>query len=316
MKVLVAGSSGVIGRRLIQQLIANGHRVIALTRSSHKAAILRMAGTDPVIADGLNRAAVLDAVQQTKPDAVVHEMTSLTGVKNLRDFDRAFAATNRLRTEGTDYLLEAAKSAGAQLFVGQSYAGWTFARAGSRLKTEDDPFDANPPASQKESLQAIQYLEKTILSAEGIKGVVLRYANLYGPGTSIAPNGDIVKAVRKRMLPIIGDGAGVWSFIHIDDAVDATVAAIKRGEPGLFNIGDDEPAPAVVWLPELARAVNAKPPMKIPLWLGRIVGGEALVSMMTRMRGMSNAKAKRELNWQPRYKSWREGFRTGLGNRS
>jgi 2-alkyl-3-oxoalkanoate reductase len=312
MRVFVAGASGAVGKRLVPLLIASGYDVAAMTRSPQKTAALRAAGADPVVADGLDRTAVVHAVMRAEPEVVIHQMTALSGVTSFRKFDDEFALTNRLRTEGTDHLLEAARAAGVRRIIAQSYGNWNYERTGSGLKTEADPFDPNPPANQRKSLAAIRYLEDAVIGAAGIEGIALRYANLYGPGTGFAVDGAIVKLVRKRRLPIVGDGGGVWSFIHIDDAVAATVAAIEHGAPGIYNIVDDDPAPVAVWLPELARVLGAKPPWRVPVWLGRLAAGEVGVSMMTQIRGTSNAKAKRELAWQPRYKSWRDGFRTGL----
>ena len=221
--------------------------------------------------------------------------------------------TNQLRTEGTDNLLAGARAAGTRRFIAQSFGNWDYARSGSGLKTEESALDPNPPEQQQKSLAAIRYLEAAVTGAEDIEGIALRYGNLYGPGTSIALDGDIVATVRKRGLPLVGDGAGVWSFIHAEDAASAAVAAIEHGAPGVYNVCDDEPAPVSVWLPELARAVGAKPPFRVPVWLARPLIGEVGVSMMTQIRGASNAKARRELGWQPRYKTWREGFRKGLG---
>jgi nucleoside-diphosphate-sugar epimerase len=312
MRVFVAGASGAVGKRLIPLLIAGGYDVAAMTRSPEKTDALRVAGAEPVVADGLDRTAVMQAVMRTEPEVVIHQMTALTGVTSFRKFDDEFALTNRLRTEGTDHLLEAARAAGVRRIIAQSYGNWNYERTGSGVKTEADPFDPHPPANQRKSLEAIRYLEDAVIGAAGIEGIALRYANLYGPGTGFAVDGDIVKLVRKRRLPIIGDGGGVWSFIHIDDAAAATVAAIEHGAPGAYNIVDDDPAPVAVWLPELARVLGAKPPWRVPVWLGRLASGEVGVSMMTQIRGTSNAKAKRELGWQLRYKSWRDGFRTGL----
>jgi nucleoside-diphosphate-sugar epimerase len=237
-------------------------------------------------------------------------------VKNYAKFDEEFALTNRLRTEGTDYLLAAARTVGARRFIAQSYGNWNYARTGPKtgLKTEEDPLDPTPPRHQQQSLQAIRYLENAVvIAADGIEGVALRYGNLYGPGTGFALDGDIVATVRTRGFPIVGDGAGVWSFIHVDDAAAATVAAIQRGVPGVYNVADDEPAPVRTWLPALAQAVGAKPPRHIPAWLGRLVIGEVGMSMMTQIRGVSNTNARRELDWTPYYATWRQGFRTGLG---
>lgn len=316
MKVLVAGATGAIGKRLVPQLVARGDEVIALTHSPNHAASLRAAGAEPVVADALDRSAVMHALLQAAPEVVVHELTALAGARNYRRFDDEFALTNRLRIQGTDYLLAAARAVGARRFIAQSFGNWNYARTGSGSvpKTEDDPLDPHPPRNQQQTLQAIRYLEQAVLNAEGIEGVALRYGNLYGPGTGFAADGgEIVAMVRKRAFPIVGDGGGVWSFIHVDDAASATIAAMLQGAPGVYNIADDEPAPVRVWLPELALTIGAKPPLHIPTWLGRLMVGEVGVSLMTQIRGASNAKAKRELGWKPCYSTWRQGFRTGLG---
>ena len=313
MKVFAAGATGAMGRRLVPQLVTMGYEVVAMTRSEQKAGALRAMGAEPVVADALDRDAVVEAVRRAAPQAVIHQLTGLAGAASFKHFDREFALTNRLRTEGTDYLLEGAQAAGARRFIAQSYGNWNYERTGTGLKTEEDPFDPSPPANQVKSLGAIRYVESAVLGAAGIEGVALRYGNFYGPGTGIAADGDIVAQVRKRRLPLVGDGAGVWSFVHIDDAASAAVAALGHGAPGVYNIADDEPAPVAAWLPELAAAVGAKPPRHVPVLIGRLAAGEVGVSMMTRIRGTSNAKARRELGWAPRYPSYREGFRRGLG---
>jgi nucleoside-diphosphate-sugar epimerase len=236
-------------------------------------------------------------------------MTALAGKPDLRHFDRMFATTNQLRTAGTDYLIRAAQQAGARRLIVQSYAGWPNIREGGAVKTEEDPLDPNPPKWQRQSMAAFLHLEQVVPAAEGLEGVVLRYGSLYGPGTGMTSS-EVVELLRKRQFPIVGDGAGVWSFIHVADAVSATVAALERGAPGIYNVVDDDPAPAAEWIPHLAKAIGAKPPRRVPVWLGRILAGEVPVSMMTRIRGSSNAKAKRELDWEPRHPSWREGFAT------
>ncbi|HEX8744505.1 MAG TPA: NAD(P)-dependent oxidoreductase [Thermoleophilaceae bacterium] len=312
MKVFVAGATGAVGKRLVPLLVARGHSVVGMTRSPEKADALRALGAEPAVADGLDRNAVIEQVTRARPDVLVHQLTALADLKSFRRFDRDFALTNRLRTEGTDYLLEAALAAGARRFVAQSYGNWNYERSGDGLKTEEDPLDPSPPPNQAESLAAIRYLEQAVTEAAEIDGLALRYGNFYGPGTGLALDGDLVALVRKRRLPIVGDGAGVWSFAHVDDVATATIAALERGAPGTYNVADDEPAPVAEWLPELARVVGAKPPRRVPVWLGRLAAGEVGVSMMTRIRGASNAKVKRELAWQPRYASWREGFRRGL----
>jgi nucleoside-diphosphate-sugar epimerase len=311
MKVFVAGAGGAIGGRLIPLLTAGGDDVVAMTRSPGKADALRALGAEPVIADALSRESVMQAVVRTEPDAVVHELTALTSIKSLKNFDREFELTNRLRTEGTDHLLEAASAVGARRFIAQSFGNWIYGRSGTALKTEEDPLDPNPPAKQLRSLQAIQYLESAVVAAGGI---ALRYGGFYGPGTDLAQTGTFADLVRKRRLPIIGNGAGVWTFVHIDDAAAATVAALRRGDAGIYNVVDDEPVAVREWLPYLAKALGAKPPRRVPVWLGRIAAGEVGVSMMTQIRGSSNAKARRELDWAPRWRSYKEGFRDGLAD--
>jgi nucleoside-diphosphate-sugar epimerase len=313
-KVFVAGASGAIGRRLVPLLVQRGYAVVAMSRHFVNADRLRALGAEPVLADGLDRDAVLQAVMRAEPDAVIHEMTALDGVTSVRRFDSAFAVTNRLRTEGTDHLLEAARAAGAHRFLAQSYGNLGHDPRGNRAARESDPLEPDPPAQQRHSFAAVRHLERAVPHADGLTGIVLRYASLYGPGTALATDGVIVRLLRKRRFPIIGDGAGVLSFIHVDDAAAATVAALEHAEPGIYNIADDDPAPVSVWLPELARALGTKPPRHVPVWLARLAAGQVGVSMMTRAHGASNAKAKRELGWQPAYASWRQGFRLGLAD--
>ena len=307
MKVFVAGAAGAIGSRLVPQLVSHGHEVVATTRSPGKAAGLRALGAEVVVLDGLDGGAVGEAVGRAAPDAIVHQMTALSGKPDLRRFDRWFATTNRLRTTGTEHLLAAAKAAGVGKFVAQSYTGWTNIREGGLVKSEDDPLDADPAKWQRESMAAIRFVENAVPAAE-LEGIVLRYGNFYGPGASDS----LVELVRKRKFPIVGDGAGVWSWLHIDDAAAATVAALERGTRGVYNIVDDDPAPVSVWLPYLADAVGAKRPMHVPVWLGRQAAGEVPVRWMTQGRGSSNEKAKRMLDWRPAWATWRDGFRHGL----
>jgi 2-alkyl-3-oxoalkanoate reductase len=308
MRVFVAGAAGAIGRQLLPQLAAHRHQVTAATRSPGQLTLLRELGAEPVVVDGLDAMAVGEAVARAEPEAVIHQMTSLAGAQNLRHFDQTFAVTNRLRTEGTDHLLAAAAAAGVRRFVAQSYTGWPNIRAGTSVKSEEDPLDPDPPTEQRETLAAIIYLERAVQAATAMRPVVLRYGSLYGPGAS----DDLVGLVRKRRVPVIGDGAGIWSFLHIHDAAAATVAALEHGEPGVYNVVDDEPASVAEWLPFLARSVGAKPPRRVPVWLGRLAAGEVGVSMMTQIRGSSNAKAQRELGWRPAWPSWRQGFSGGL----
>ncbi len=305
MRVFITGATGAIGKSLVPMLVANGHEVTGTTTTQAKLAQLRDAGAEGVVLDALDRDAVLATVRAAEPDVVVHEATGLAGIGNPRKMADEFGPTNRLRTEGTDYLLEAAQAVGARM-VAQSFAGWPFARKGGPVKDEDAPLDTDPPAAMRDILGAIRHLESAVVAADGI---VLRYGGFYGPGTGFAPDGAQTKAVLKRQFPIVGDGGGVWSLIHIEDAASATVAAIERGKPGLYNVVDDEPAPVRDFLPVLADALGAKPPRRLPAWLVRLFAGEAMVVMLTDIRGASNAKAKRELGWSPSRPSWREGFR-------
>ena len=308
MKVFLAGGSGAIGMRLVPRLVANGHDVVATTTSERKLAALREAGAEAVVLDVLDRNAVIAAVMRADPEVVIHQATALSDLSTFRNLDKQFALTNRLRKEGTDNLLEAARAAGARRFIAQSFTGWPNEKKGRMIKTEDDPLDADPLPHARQSIDAIKYVEKVVTEATDIEGLVLRYGGFYGPGTSVDQDGTHAKAVRKRQFPIVGDGTGVWSFIHIEDAAAATALAVERGAPGLYNIVDDDPAPVGEWLPVLAGALGAPPPRHAPVWLGRLLAGSIAVSMMTEMRGSSNAKAKRELGWQPRYSSWRAGF--------
>jgi nucleoside-diphosphate-sugar epimerase len=310
MKVFVAGSTGAIGKRLVPRLVAAGYDVAAMTRSEGNARLLRAAGAEPVVADGLDRVGVMQAVMRSEPDAVIHEMTALSGITSLRNFDKAFARTNRLRVEGTDHLLEAARAAGAQRFIVQSFGNW-YERDGTGAKSEDAPFIV-PPRHQRQSFTAIRHLERAVLAAPELTGVVLRYGSLYGPGTNVSPDGEIATMLRKRRFPIVGDGGAVWSLLHVDDAATAAIAALESADPGVYNIADDEPAPVSEWLPVLASSLGAEPPRHVPVWLARIAGGEASVALMTRVCGGSNAKAKRELGWEPLYPTWRDGFRNGM----
>jgi len=307
MRVFLAGATGAIGKRLVPQLVASGHRVTATTRSADKAELLRRLGADPVVVDGLDPVGIGEAVVRAEPEAIIHQMSALAGTPDMKHFDRWFAVTNELRTHGTEHLLAAASASGVGRFVAQSYTNWSNIREGGPLKDESDPLDPNPPKHQSQTLAAIRFLETAVLDAP-LEGIVLRYGNFYGPGASES----LVELVRKRKMPVVGDGGGIWSWTHVDDAATATVAALERGRPGVYNVVDDDPASVAEWLPYLAEVVGAKKPMGVPVWLGRLAAGEVGVSMMTQIRGSSNAKAKRELGWQPRWGSWRDGFRDGL----
>jgi nucleoside-diphosphate-sugar epimerase len=307
MRVFVAGATGVMGRQLVPRLLAGGHQVIGMTRTEAKQAELWDLGAEPVVADALDPDQVAEAVAQARPEVIVHQLTAIGGL-DMRHFDRDFAMTNRLRTEGTDHLLAAGRAVGVERFVAQSYTSWPYARTGGAVKTEDDPLDPAPAREMRESLAAIRHLEAAVIGAEWTEGIVLRYGGFYGPGTSMAPGGEQFELVRKRRIPVVGDGGGIWSFVHVADAAEATVAAVERGRRGIYNVVDDEPAPVAVWLPALAQAIGAPKPWRVPRWVGRLLAGEAGAVMMTETRGASNAKAKRELGWQPRHASWRAGF--------
>jgi 2-alkyl-3-oxoalkanoate reductase len=308
MRILVAGATGAIGLNLVPQLVASGHTVVGTTRTAAKADIIRRMGAEAAIADGLDAPSIRATVLAAKPDVVIDEMTDLAAVTDLRHFDRAFATTNRLRTEGTDFLLAAAREAGVKRFIAQSFCGWTYGRGGEAIKTEADALDADPPQELRPTLEAIRYLERTVAGSTSLEGIVLRYGSFYGPDTGMLSRA-MIDQVRHRRVPLIGGGGGLWSFIHVEDAASATLAAVERGVPGnIYNIVDDEPAPVSAWLPALATLVGARPPIRVPAWLGRLFAGEHLVSMMTEVRAGSNAKAKRELGWEPAHPSWRQGF--------
>jgi nucleoside-diphosphate-sugar epimerase len=309
MRVLVAGAGGAVGRRLVPQLVERGHAVVATTRQQGKLGELRALGAEAVVMNGLDAASVGEVVARAEPEAIVHQMTALAGASDLKHFDEAFAVTNELRTRGTEHLLAAAEAVGTRRFVAQGYTGWPYSRSGSGTKSEDEPFDRNPPApSMRRTLDALVRQEELVRSAP-LDGVVLRYGSFYGPGAS----DDLVELVRARKLPLVGDGAGVWSWIHVDDAAAAAVAAVEGDATGAFNVCDDAPAPVADWLPYLATAVGAKPPRHVPVWLARLLAGEAVAALMTRVRGASNAKARSELAWEPHWATWRQGFRDGLG---
>jgi len=320
MKVFVAGATGVLGRKLVPQLVARGHEVVGMTRSTAKKDLVRSLGARPVVADALDPDAVAQAVASAEPEVIVHELTALSGKMSIRDArhpDRSPMAkmTNRLRTEATDHLLAAGRAVGARRFVAQSFGAFRWARSGAPVQTEADPLDPDPPAPLRPVVEGLLYLEEAVTTIEWGEGLVLRYGGFYGPGTSVsrAPDAVMAAPIRKRQFPVIGDGGGVWSHIHIEDAAGATAVAVERGPAGIYYIVDDEPASVGEWLPVLASALDAKPPRRIPRWLGRLAAGEAATVMMTEARGASNAKAKRELGWQLRYPSWRVGFPQGLG---
>ena len=309
MRVFVAGATGVMGRQLMPRLLEAGHRVAGMTRTESKRAELWDLGVQPVVADALDPEQVAAAVAEAQPDVIVHELTAI-GVFDPRNFDRAFAATNRLRTEGTDHLLSAGQAVGVRRFVAQSYAAWPYARIGGPVKSEDDPLDPAPPRHMRESLAAIRHLEEAVLGADWTEGIVLRYGAFYGPGTSMSPGSEQLEMIRKRKFPVVGDGGGLWSFVHVADAAEATMAAIEHGRRGVYNVVDDEPAAVADWLPALAQQIGAPRPRRVPRLVGRLFAGEAGAVMMTEIRGASNAKAKRELGWCPQHSSWRQGFAT------
>ena len=307
MRVFVTGATGALGRHLVPALVAAGHEVIATTRTPSKAGRLREVGAEPVVVDGLDREAVIAAVRAAVPEVIVHEMTALAGMRSFRNPDKLFAATNELRTRGTDNLLAAAAEAGTRRVIAQSYAGAGPDKRPGPVKTEDDPLDSRPIPSTAQGLAAIRHVEE-VVPAGAPEGIVLRYGGFYGPGASEP----LLDLVRKRRVPVIGGGTGIWSFIEITDAAAATLAAVERGAPGVYNVADDDPAPVADWLPYLARVAGAKPPLRLPAWLGRLLAGDFVVAQMTSARGSSNMKARKELDWEPRYASWREGFRAWI----
>jgi nucleoside-diphosphate-sugar epimerase len=291
----------------VPQLAAAGYQVSGTTRSAAKADGLRALGADPFVLDTLDGAAVGEAVAKAEPEVVVFEATALAENIDLRKFQQTFAATDKLRTTGLDNVMAAAAAQGVRRFIAQSYAGWPNIRTGGPVKTEEDPFDPDPPAAQRQALNAIMHLERVVTTAP-LEGLALRYGNLYGPGSSEV----MVSMLKRRRVPLIGDAGGIWSFLHVTDAAAATVTAIGGGARGIYNIVDDEPAPVAEWLPVLASAAGAKPPWHLPAWIGKLAAGEAAMSMFTQVRGSSNAKAKAELGWQPIWPTWRDGFMYGL----
>jgi nucleoside-diphosphate-sugar epimerase len=307
MRVFVTGATGALGRHLVPGLVAAGHEVTATTRTPGKVAGLREAGATAVVLDGLDREAVTAAVLAAEPEVIVHEMTALADMRSLRNMDKVFAKTNELRTTGTDNLLSAASLVGTRRVIAQS-AERANARAGGPVKSEEDPLDPRPVPSARQTVEAMRHVETTVPAAVP-EGLVLRYGTFYGPGASDF----LLTAVRKRQMPVIGGGTGMWSFIEMTDAAAATVAAIEHGAPGIYNVTDSDPAPVSEWLPYLAEVLGAKPPMRLPAWVGRLLAGEFVVVQMTTARGSSNDKARKELGWEPRYASWREGFRAWVG---
>jgi 2-alkyl-3-oxoalkanoate reductase len=315
MKVFVAGATGALGKQLVPMLVAEGHEVTGMTRTPAKRDLIRELGARPAVADALDPEAVARVVAEAEPEVVVHELTAIDASSFSRSLDKMFATTNRLRTEGTDHLLAAARAVGARRFIAQSFAGWAFMRTGGMIKTEEDPVETNPPKSISQTVGALNHVESAVIGADGIEGLALRYGGFYGPGTSLGvnPDGEQVEMIRKRRWPMVGDGAGILSLVHIQDAAAATFAAIDHGAPGPYNVVDDDPAPMAEVIPEIARVIGAQPPRHMPRWLGRLLAGEGMTIMMTELRGASNAKAKRELGWELRYPSWRIGIREGLG---
>jgi len=312
MRVLLAGATGALGHFLGPALVRAGHQTWGTTRNAAGFGKVAALGLRPVAMDGLDAESVLGAVEESQPDVIVHQLTALSGGIDLRHFDRSFAVTNQLRTEGTDHLLNAARKFGVRRVVAQSYTGWTNPRSGGPVADETVGLDPDPPKQVVETIAAIAHVEGAVAGAGDLEGVVLRYGGFYGPGTGISIGGEMLDVVRKRQLPVVGSGAGISSFVHIVDAAAATAIAVERGAAGLYNIVDDDPAPASEWIPGLAAAVGAKPPWHLPAWLARPLIGQHGINVMTLARGSANGKARAELGWTLTYPSWREGFRTGL----
>ena len=307
MRVLVIGAGGAIGSRLVPELRKSGHEAVGSSRSEAHAAGLRSLGAEPIVLDALDASATREAVAAARPDAIVYQATALAGDIDFTHIDRSFGATNRLRTEGLDNVLAAAKAARVSRLVAQSYAPERYAREGGWVKTEDDPLDSNPVPGMGQTVAAMNYLDQTVTAAGGI---ALRYGAFYGDDNVL------LAAVRAGKYPVVGDGEGVMSFIHLEDAAAATVCALEHEGPAIYNIVDDEPARLSEWLPELAQILGAKPPRHYPKLLARLFAGEGAVVMATQTRGASNGKAKRELDWKPTYASWRDGFAAAYGNRA
>ena len=312
MKVFLAGATGAIGKRLTPLLVAAGHSVTGTTRHPNKVDSIRAVGAIPVVVDALNASEVLEAVQRAKPDVIIHELTAIPTKLNLRRFDKEFASTNRLRSEGTDNLVAAARKVGCRRFIAQSFAVWPYARTGGWVKTEEDPLISSPEPAIRQTLEAIRHVESTVVEDRTIEGIILRYGAFYGPGTALGEGGSFLEDIRRGRMPIVGKGTGYWSFLHIDDAASATLAAVEANASGIYNICDDEPAPVSQWLPFLANALGAKVPRHIPRWLGRIAIGRHGVAWMTEIRGASNQKAKSLLRWKLKWPTWRLGFLHGL----
>ena len=308
MRVFLAGATGVIGRRLLPRLLEAGHDVTAMTRREDRAAALREAGAMPAVCDVLDAEGVRAAVAAAQPEVVVHELTDLPQALDPRKMEKQLAANDRIRTEGTRNLVAAAVAAGASRMVAQSIA-FAYAPTGEGLKREDDPLWDDAPWPWSRSVAALRELDDAVTNTDGVEGLVLRYGFFYGPGSAYAPGGHYAREVRRRRFPVVGRGSGVFSFVHVDDAADATVAAVERGSPGIYNVVDDEPAPAREWLPAYAEAIGAKRPRRVPRFLARLLAGEYAVMLSTELRGASNERAKSELGWTPRYPSWRQGFR-------
>jgi 2-alkyl-3-oxoalkanoate reductase len=307
MKVFVAGSTGVIGRMLLPVLQDEGHEVAALVRNPENGRAVEKMGAKAVLADALKKEELTAAIQKAEPEVIIHQLTAIPKDLDFKKLDEQFVLTNRLRTEVLDTMIAAGQLVGTRRFIAQSLCGWPFARVGGPVKTEEDPLDPNPPAGFSKTLAAIRYLEDAIRNTQGMEALALRFGLLYGPGTTFAKDSPIVDLIRSRGIPIVGGGGGIWSFLNVHDAARATAVAVTGGEQGIYNIVDDEPAPVSIWLPFLADILGAKPPLKVPAWLGKKTIGEGGVSLMTKIRGGSNVKAKRLLGWQPVYPSWRDG---------